>query len=709
MKLVGKIMRRVVVMLLILLIIIGMLVTLNLIPSHIQGINQSLNLYTNERITESTSTSYIGVKTLTKYRLNGSASKVSVVTKQIPNETRVRYNARIKNQSLTPSNIVRSITYANITKEKRLKKNVTEIVKTTTCSSNITMSFKHNLEYEKVSKVFVTSVRLVNVTNLHTMIKDLSKKYPAVIAVREGYLIVYAKGLIHSLALYENGREIPSYILTSLSSSKSNIIEADYALVSSNMTVLFFKINRLLKVLGKGNFTAILWTGYRWRPVETLKTNLIISENNITVTSPTLIHRPVTMVCGGEYGVDVSSYLTSLVCYHSNNILDGLREIIKNRLKLNIGGKNLDLTNVIWYILRWIEENIAYDYEKELAGIKYINNPLTTISRGKGTCIDYAILTSALLQSLNVTPTYILMFRNFNHAVAAISLNNTLFILDQQLPPIELQDYIEYILNSSNVIIDLIEIESAGSEVIIHISNNLRLSHVVDTYPNDTLPNLSTNVALAIKQFLKYYNVSLIIESRLKKFIEYKLLGTELRLYLKSLGGLPVKANTSLTKLYSPLFKRQWIRYLAYRFINIINEFIKSRPNVTTYYFWSLVSDDKLMIIITTYELPLIAKVRINDKLIINVSSDETIKSISLILYDLEAKPIAGLAPEGYRYIGIRTLEVVKWDIKGNKAYILLDLDKLKMMLQPARYIIGLWINHNLVDCFKLSLNLEST
>ncbi|MEL9909334.1 transglutaminase-like domain-containing protein [Desulfurococcus sp.] len=101
-----------------------------------------------------------------------------------------------------------------------------------------------------------------------------------------------------------------------------------------------------------------------------------------------------------------------------------------------------DLGNASWMVLQWLEEYTSYDYVKAGSNHGYIYDPITFANIRRGICTDYALFTATALINLSRS-VYILVFNttNVGHATAGVVIGGGFFILDQKLPPIELEDY----------------------------------------------------------------------------------------------------------------------------------------------------------------------------------------------------------------------------------------------------------------------------
>ncbi len=130
--------------------------------------------------------------------------------------------------------------------------------------------------------------------------------------------------------------------------------------------------------------------------------------------------------------------------------------------------KGDSIQDTAWNIVEWEDKTIQYDYTKakysgnysyalegnnvvSINATKYdkIQTPQQTIERKKGVCIDYAILTAALLLKNGYQPVYI--FETDDHAFAAIKINGKFYAIDQH-PPIENVDKHLYNLNNEHSI-----------------------------------------------------------------------------------------------------------------------------------------------------------------------------------------------------------------------------------------------------------------
>lgn len=190
------------------------------------------------------------------------------------------------------------------------------------------------------------------------------------------------------------------------------------------------------------------------------KTTTVSSTNTITVaetsilTETTPIFITTTKFTSPPTIAKACDEEFSSSGYWRHDLDDALRCSLCPRELERISGlasqlKGDSVSESVWRILNWEKNNIKYDYEKaeKPAEEVLIQTPLETISRGRGICSDYAILTAALLLEMNYSPVYVfkIWFEGefVTHVAAAIEINDEFFILDQSPPPLNLQDYYE--------------------------------------------------------------------------------------------------------------------------------------------------------------------------------------------------------------------------------------------------------------------------
>ena len=540
---------------------------------------------------------------------------------------------------------------------------------------------------KEIKKLEAPSITISSVFSIN--INNYLRRGYAFIYLSSGELVIGVRGLLHSIGIYEEGSEYPSYMILPLQGKSESIIQADYTYVNETLTLVKVNVSKVINVVKEGEYKLIVWSGYRWSPKEVLLADFKVGNTNISISNVELVEKPVNLVCeGGEYGVEVSSYLTSLVCYHRTNILDAIKDKIFNN------GSFIGVADKVWKVLEWVGNNIKYDYDKEAKGIFYINNPLTTINRGKGVCIDYSVLISAALQSINVSPTYILSIKSLNHAVAAVYLNNSLFILDQHLPPMELQDYIEYILENTTVYADVIQIRG-GMSPVVEIFSNINLNNLLgkDSYPQDSIPYIDCKVSLKLGKYLNS-----VAEPRLLSLINTNLLVGKLTLLVPPLSGLKISKVVPVTYFYNPIFEDQWINFYVIKALSVIkkyfNEYVTNKS-----YIWVHINNYSLSVAVTNYEIPNVTIKTYNELIKLSIDYEYSkINKLNILIYRKgEENPILGIAPRGYSYEGIKTIHANKWVVSNDTAVIEFKKESLLENLSKGTYTLAIWVNGRVV------------
>lgn len=90
-------------------------------------------------------------------------------------------------------------------------------------------------------------------------------------------------------------------------------------------------------------------------------------------------------------------------------------------------------------------------------------------------CVNYAVLIASALLFVNMSPVYIIVFERPNHAVAAVVVENMLFVLDQKIPPIELEDYFSYVLqNTTRISFTVFELMIESGHVVYKLLKGSR-------------------------------------------------------------------------------------------------------------------------------------------------------------------------------------------------------------------------------------------
>ena len=140
-----------------------------------------------------------------------------------------------------------------------------------------------------------------------------------------------------------------------------------------------------------------------------------------------------------------SSLPSALRCYLARPEEAALLKSLANRLRGRGPAESA------WNLLAWEEKHIAYDWGRRDAlntgSAQYIQPPSVTVRRGRGVCVDYAVLTAGVLAYMGY-PAYVFEIKFYGtdvgHAAAAVKINGRFYMLDQKLPPLPLPAYYDY-------------------------------------------------------------------------------------------------------------------------------------------------------------------------------------------------------------------------------------------------------------------------
>jgi predicted transglutaminase-like protease len=208
----------------------------------------------------------------------------------------------------------------------------------------------------------------------------------------------------------------------------------------------------------------------------------------------------------------------------------------------------------VWHLVEWVDSNTVYDYTKKESASRYIYDPVTFVERKSGVCSDYAIFYASALLALGSKDSYVLTFDTITgegHAVAALEYNGVLLILEQHLPIMEFEDYVQYdedIVNTSIPFYSYRIVNSDGEFAIEFFKPDLR------KYEDSTpLDGITDRFAKDVEESLSY---------KLKARITDKVL------------PYSWKWSWSVLRFYATLLHDQWVECVS----NILaKEFIDAR------------------------------------------------------------------------------------------------------------------------------------
>ena len=238
-------------------------------------------------------------------------------------------------------------------------------------------------------------------------------------------------------------------------------------------------------------------------------------------------------------------------------ILKNFNETVFQRIRECIFGNvsyDYDVLSETWCLVEWADLNVRYEFLKTSP---YIYDPLTFMERKSGICIDFAVFYASGLFTIGFNEVYILTFDvgDEGHAVAGITCDGSMLVLEQHLPVMELQDYIQYseiILNSSiHLPIHAYKIRYADTDFVIEFFK-LDQARCEDSSPFDGITDeFARDVAQNLSQKLKA-NVA-------GNVLPYSW-----------------EWNWKLLRFYTEILHNQWVKYISRI---IADEFVEAKIN----------------------------------------------------------------------------------------------------------------------------------
>ncbi|GEM_PF-6141597 len=318
----------------------------------------------------------------------------------------------------------------------------------------------------------------------------------------------------------------------------------------------------------------------------------------------------------------------------------------------------------IWKILSWVDKHIRYDYSKASASIVIYNpdseevpkyqSPLRTINKGTGICADYAILISSLLVYAGID-SYILVIDSstLRHAAAVAVVDNTPFVLEQHPPPIEFQDYYEYMLGSLSLVRDstLYHVVRKDGKLALR-EVRIPQSWLRDSYPEDYTPESLAYDVLRAAETLS--NKRIIPDAGLKSLIACNYSAIQLSPRI-GLAGLEY-VNT--INFYSPALKHVYALYYA----EYLVEFL-SQLNASRIYAYVSFTKGKFVVAYAYTPAPEVRLERRNGYVQIEIHFKEPVKEVAILYYNPRNDySIAGVLPKGWHYKDIWTITALRWE-----------------------------------------------
>jgi len=268
-------------------------------------------------------------------------------------------------------------------------------------------------------------------------------------------------------------------------------------------------------------------------------------------------------------------------------------------IRSEVYGSHIPQTKVdaILWLMDWASRNLEYGRaDGRKVNLTVTELPLITINYPalapeevlrlkRGTCIDLSLFYATALLSVNVTPVYVVVFENENHAVVGVEVDGVLYIIEAtnpSIPPSEFADYLEYIEGykaGSHRSIRIFELSVSGRDVIYIPLNYLGTTlFTPEKYVNDTLPpTINRDIAEAIAK----ESGLLVTESAKDAWM----------LKISIPPSTPFNSSHPITRLYTPVFKEWWVKYYARLVLDVVGA-----DRYKYKYIWVEVSGDDIVV-----------------------------------------------------------------------------------------------------------------
>ncbi len=365
-----------------------------------------------------------------------------------------------------------------------------------------------------------------------------------------------------------------------------------------------------------------------------------------------------------------------LRCYFRTSYIDRIGSLIFTNRRVD----KLPLAEKIWLVLWWVSSNIRYNYTKARQRTFCVQTPYVTLLRKSGVCVDYAVLTAALLLYLNVSPVYIVVLKNIDHAVVIVKVNGTPFVLDQHLPPIEIQDYAQYLagLRSFNNV-TIYELAKVGDKILIRklYKNIFKL---VDDYPED---NVSRQLVDDVMKLID--EATGLVPDRSLKLLE------QVNIYtfrLKRLVGIVIGNRAiyvPLFKLYDPKFEKEWAQWIASMIMKELSS--EFRRNTR---FWITINSTYISVTLYNYSICNLLIRDYQDTVLLQTSCAVNAVGLAVYLFSKYERPVFMILKPEYTTQNVPYITGV-WNVENCRIIVTVPKELLCQYIEPnKKYVIFL-------------------
>ena len=210
-----------------------------------------------------------------------------------------------------------------------------------------------------------------------------------------------------------------------------------------------------------------------------------------------------------------------------------------------------------WRLLEWVDKNVVYDSSKPVHVGVY--DPVTFVRRGSGVCSDYSVFIAAGLIGISGEALVFAMNTSIApHAAPGLVYDGALLVLDQHLPIVEFQDYVEYLANLTSSWVYVYHMvfdadKNASRIVLSRVPVGLLLSIYPDTWPRDNIDD-----ELLVKE----------LGAELASMLGASFTGT--RECSSDRTSFVLTLSGKVFRLYTPVLREQWAAWLAERIIETL-------------------------------------------------------------------------------------------------------------------------------------------
>ncbi|BEP17499.1 hypothetical protein PYJP_08510 [Pyrofollis japonicus] len=478
------------------------------------------------------------------------------------------------------------------------------------------------------------------------------------------------------------------YFLVPDGAPVENIIPPSYLRIENGQILLAYNSGMLAFTIGPGTYDAII-------PLS--EDSAIVCKFSITSSQTRLADCKKESVKLSRPSVAAAGYSSIL-----DAVLESFNETTLVKLCGIIGcaANGTNSAEKVWHILEWVSDHIAYDYVKESRRDITVLSPLDLLRRGKGVCADYAVFTAAAVLGAGLKDAYILEIGTspVPHAVAAVNINNTLYVMDQHLPPIELADYADHVLGSRSFPTYVLHIELKDDGLVV-VGYRLSLLGITDTYPEDVIEEAVVKEAIDRAAIVLKETPS----PQLSTVIQIGDAYVYLRLSLHSIGGLANKP-VAIARLYSPTFREQWASWISSYIVSLVEHYYSESVDGGS--FWAVIRDEQGATVIKVYAVPFktpVVQVITNDilSLVVEDIGLDPYENIQILLYRPgEKTPCAGIVPKGYKYSNLPYIEADAWTKTGKMIIISIGAKRLQNLIRTVcenNAVLNVWVKDRIV------------